>query len=49
MKKILCLITLLLSAFITTQAQTDKAKQLLDEVNSKMSAYNNIYIYFGAC
>ena len=46
MKKILCLITLLLSAFITTQAQTDKAKQLLDEVNSKISAYNNIYIDF---
>lgn len=46
MKRIFLLITLLVGGLITAHAQTDKAKQLLDEVNSKMSSYNNIYIDF---
>ena len=46
MKRILLFITLLIGGLITAQAQTDKAKQLLDEVNTKMSSYNNIYIDF---
>lgn len=46
MKRIFLLITLLIGGLITAHAQTDKAKQLLDEVNSKMSSYNNIYIDF---
>ena len=46
MKRIFLLITLLVGGLITAQAQTDKAKQLLDEVNTKMSSYNNIYIDF---
>ena len=46
MKRIFLLITLLIGGLITAHAQTDKAKQLLDEVNTKMSSYNNIYIDF---
>lgn len=46
MKRIFLLITLLVGGLITAQAQTDRAKQLLDEVNTKMSSYNNIYIDF---
>ena len=46
MKRIFLLITLLVGGLITAHAQTDKAKQLLDEVNTKMSSYNNIYIDF---
>ena len=45
MKRLLLLITVLATAF-SANAQADKAKKLLDEVNSKMSAYNNIYIDF---
>lgn len=45
MKRILLLIAVLATAF-SANAQADKAKKLLDEVNSKMSAYNNIYIDF---
>ena len=45
MKKILLIATLIITAIANAQ-QADKAKNLLDEVNSKMSAYNNIYIDF---
>lgn len=45
MKKILLIATLIIAAIANAQ-QADKAKNLLDEVNSKMSAYNNIYIDF---
>jgi len=45
MKRILLIATLIIAAIANAQ-QADKAKNLLDEVNSKMSAYNNIYIDF---
>ena len=45
MKRILLIATLIITAIANAQ-QADKAKNLLDEVNSKMSAYNNIYIDF---
>ena len=45
MKRILLIATLIIVAIANAQ-QADKAKNLLDEVNSKMSAYNNIYIDF---
>ena len=45
MKRILLIATLIIAARAKAQ-QADKAKNLLDEVNSKMSAYNNIYIDF---
>lgn len=45
MKRILLMATLIIAAIANAQ-QADKAKNLLDEVNSKMSAYNNIYIDF---
>ena len=45
MKRILLISTLIIAAIANAQ-QADKAKNLLDEVNSKMSAYNNIYIDF---
>ena len=45
MKKILLIATLIIATIANAQ-QADKAKNLLDEVNSKMSAYNNIYIDF---
>lgn len=45
MKKIPLIATLIITAIANAQ-QADKAKNLLDEVNSKMSAYNNIYIDF---
>ena len=45
MKRILLRATLIIAAIANAQ-QADKAKNLLDEVNSKMSAYNNIYIDF---
>ena len=45
MKRILLIATLIIAAIANAQ-QADKAKNLLDEVNSKMSAHNNIYIDF---
>lgn len=45
MKRILLIAMLIITAIANAQ-QADKAKNLLDEVNSKMSAYNNIYIDF---
>ena len=45
MKRILLIATLIIAAIANAQ-QSEKAKNLLDEVNSKMSAYNNIYIDF---
>lgn len=45
MKRILLIASLIIAAIANAQ-QADKAKNLLDEVNSKMSAYNNIYIDF---
>lgn len=45
MKRILLIATLIIATIANAQ-QADKAKNLLDEVNSKMSAYNNIYIDF---
>lgn len=45
MKRILLIATLIIAAIANAQ-QADKAKNLLDEVNSKMSTYNNIYIDF---
>ena len=45
MKRILLIATLIIAAIANAQ-QADKAKNLLDEVTSKMSAYNNMYIDF---